>query len=137
MINSAVMNNFLRLLAAVTLAGCATHAPDRDTKAQVSYAEFVRNMRANGLDKADANHDGEITWEEWQKFDTTPDARKHFDSLDTNKDGKVSAEEWKEGLERTGVSMSLFKRLDTNQDGVLGSDELSHQPVSGLFQLRF
>ncbi len=131
------MNKLLCLLAAVMLAGCATNTPDRDNKAKVSYAEFVRTMRAEGFAKTDKNHDGFITWDEWQQLDTSPDARRHFDSLDTDNDGKISADEWKAGLEKTGVSMSLFKQLDTDQSGYLGPTELKQRPVSGLFQLNF
>jgi len=131
------MNKLLCLLAAVTLAGCATNAPDRDNQARVSYAEFVRTMRAGGFAKADKNSDGSVTWQEWQQFDTSPDTRKHFDSLDTNNDGTLTPDEWKAGLEKTGVSMSLFKQLDADQDGTLGPSELKRRPVSGLFQLQF
>ncbi|MBM3861103.1 MAG: hypothetical protein FJ395_15850 [Verrucomicrobia bacterium] len=131
------MNKLLCLLAVIMLAGCATNAPDRDNQAKVSYAEFVRTMRAEGFAKADKNRDGHITWEEWQQFDTSPNARRHFDSLDTARDGKVNADEWKTGLEKTGVTMSLFKQLDADQDNYLGPGELKHRPVSGLFQLQF
>ena len=131
------MNKLLCLLAVLTLAGCATNAPDRDNQAKVSYAEFVRTMRAEGFGKADKNRDGVVTWEEWQQFDTTPESRQHFDSLDTDNDGKVTPEEWKAGLEKTGVSMSLFKQLDADQDGYLGPSELKSRPVTGLFQLNF
>lgn len=131
------MNKLLCLLAVITLAGCATNAPDRDNQAKVSYTEFVRAMRTEGFIKADKNGDGQITWEEWQQFDTSPDARRHFNSLDTAGDGKVNADEWKIGVEKTGVSMSLFKQLDADQDNYLGPSELKRRPVSGLFQLQF
>jgi Ca2+-binding EF-hand superfamily protein len=131
------MNKLLSLLAVVLLAGCATDSSDRDTQARVSYDEFVRTMRAEGFAKADKNGDGNITWEEWQQFDTSPDARKHFDSLDTDRSGKVTVQEWKTGLEKTGVSMSLFKQLDADNDHYLGPSELKRRPVSGLFQLKF
>jgi Ca2+-binding EF-hand superfamily protein len=131
------MNKLLYLFAAVTLAGCATNTPDRDNQAKVSYTEFVRAMRTEGFAKADKNGDGKITWEEWQSFDASADARRHFDSLDADNDGKVTADEWKAGLEKTGVSMSLFKQMDTDQDNNLGPSELKRRPVSGLFQLQF
>lgn len=131
------MKTLLSLAAVLVLAGCATNAPDRDNKARVSYDEFVRTMRAEGFAKADKNGDGSVTWEEWQQFDTTPEARQHFDSLDTNNDGKVNADEWKIGLEKNGVSMSLFKQLDADQNGYLGPNELKRRPISGLFQLQF
>jgi Ca2+-binding EF-hand superfamily protein len=114
-----------------------TNNPDRDNQARVSYVDFVRVMRTSGFAKADKNGDGDITWEEWQQFDTSPDARKHFDSLDITKDGKIKADEWKIGLEKTGVSMSLFKQIDTDEDSYLGPGELKRRPVSTLFQLQF
>ncbi len=131
------MNKLLCLLAAVGLAGCATNAPDRDNQARVSYTQFVNAMRTEGFAKADKNANGSITWEEWAQFDSTPDARRHFDSLDTNSDGKITPDEWKAGLEKTGVSMSLFKQIDADQDSYLGPSELKRRPVSGLFQLQF
>jgi Ca2+-binding EF-hand superfamily protein len=131
------MNKLLCLLATLALAGCTTTAPDRDNQAKVSYDEFVRTMRAEGFGKADKNGDGIINWDEWQQLDNSPNARRHFDSLDANSNGKVTADEWKAGLEKTGVSMSLFKQLDTDQSGYLGPSELKRRPVSGLFQLNF
>jgi len=131
------MNPLRYLLTVLLLAGCATTPPDRDQQARLSYAEFVRSMRTEGFGKADKNGDGRVSWTEWQGFDTTPEARRHFDSLDANSDGVVSEEEWKTGLEKTGVSMSLFKQLDTDEDGTLGPSELRRRPISGLLQIQF
>ena len=131
------MKTFLCLLSAIVLAGCATVSSDRATQAKVSYPEFTRTMLADGFGKADMNGDGSISWEEWQQFDPSPDARKHFDALDADHNGKITSNEWKSGLEKSGVSMSLFKQLDTNHDGYLSSSELNHRPVSSLFRLKF
>jgi len=131
------MNKLFIVLAAVALVGCATNSPDRDNASRVSYAEFVRILHSTGFDKADKNRSGDVAWDEWQQFDTTPESHQHFDSLDTDRDGKVSREEWKNGLNKTGVSLGLFKQLDADNDGYLGSTELKSKPVSGLFHLNF
>ena len=133
------MKNFFALLAVAALVGCAApnNLPDRDNARRVSQAEFTRVIRAQGFDAVDKNHDGYITWDEWQQFDTTPEAREHFDSFDTDRDGKISRDEWKAGLDKTGVSIGLFKQLDTDNDGYLGANELKNKPVSGLFHLNF
>lgn len=131
------MNKLLSLFAIVALTGCTTSSPDRDNQARISYDEFIRAMRAQGFENTDKNHDGSITWEEWQQLDTTPQAREHFDSLDTDRDGKINRQEWKAGLEKTGVSMKLFKQLDVDHNGYLGPAEMKQRPVSGLFSIGF
>jgi Ca2+-binding EF-hand superfamily protein len=133
------MKTFPAFFVVLVLAGCAinTTAPDRDNARRVSQEEFARIIRSQGFDAVDKNHDGIITWDEWRQFDTTTESREHFDSFDTSRDGKISRDEWKTGLDKTRVSIGLFKQLDADNDGYLGANELKNKPVSGLFQLKF
>ncbi|MCX7886572.1 MAG: hypothetical protein N3B01_04845 [Verrucomicrobiae bacterium] len=131
------MNKISLLALAVAWTGCATLAPDRDAEARISYAEFARALRAEGFAKTDKNRDGLISWEEWQQLDTSPEAKAHFDALDADRSGTVSADEWRAGLEKTGVSIKLFKQLDSDRDGSLGAGEWGRMPVGGILQIQF
>jgi len=62
------------------------------------------------FDQIDTNHDGVISWDEYNRLSL-------FDQLDTNRDGVLTREEY--------ARLSLFDQLDTNRDGVLTQDELA------------
>jgi Ca2+-binding EF-hand superfamily protein len=96
--------------------------------------------------RLDADHDGAITSEEWQRFFRDSDDNKDglltpaeipqsmsadekgasddadsgreqgFDRLDVNKDGSIERSEWP-GNDK------VFKRIDANRDGVLSREE--------------
>merc|ERR1711970_135296 len=102
------------------------------------------------LDKMDANKDGTIDLEEWEKFMTPElkaaiqaklddsglvkgfkplvDIAKVFDQLDTDKSGDLSKDEIKHALEVLGLQDAynlddLLKGMDENSDGVISIDE--------------
>lgn len=63
---------------------------------------------SSGLSTADENHDGKVTWQEWD--DQT---KASFTALDTNKDGVLSPDEIYNG----------FSVLDANHDNVIEPSE--------------
>src|SRR5580765_2189569 len=58
--------------------------------------------------RIDTDRSGTITWAEWRSFDTTPDARRHFEALDTDHDRQISRSEWKYEIGRSGLALRLF-----------------------------
>merc|ERR1712158_99402 len=102
------------------------------------------------LEKMDANKDGTIDMEEWEKFMTPQlkdaiqaklgdsglvagfkplvDIARVFDQLDTDKSGDLSRDEIKHALEVLGLQDAynlddLLKGMDENSDGVISIDE--------------
>merc|ERR1719412_2482345 len=101
----------------------------------------------------DANKDGTIDKEEWEKhmtpelkaaivaklsdsglvagFKPLVDIAKVFDQLDTDKSGDLSREEIKHALEVLGLQQSynldeLLKNMDTDANGTISIEEIKH-----------
>ena len=71
-------------------------------------AALAQDAGATGFDEVDANHDGVINLEEWDKFSS-----RLFDGIDKDGDGEGSPEELGQA----------FETFDYNQDGVIDGDE--------------
>jgi Ca2+-binding EF-hand superfamily protein len=69
----------------------------------------------------DANHDGQVTFEELRAFHKQQRAA-HWKKLDSDGDGRVSLAEAQAGAPRLAEH---FDQLDANKDGYLTPDELA------------
>ena len=79
------------VLVMLVLAGCAsvdTSSPSEGVVEKVDMSrerrpppdDIMRGAKVRSFRTMDKNNDGVITWEEWQQEDSSPDARKRFDS---------------------------------------------------------
>ena len=97
-------------------------AADTDGNGMLSKQEAATLPHiAQNFDAIDANHDGQVTFDELHAFMKARHAQaghKMFASVDTNGDGKVSRDEF------MAQAAARFDRLDANKDGVLTPDEL-------------
>jgi hypothetical protein len=67
----------------------------------------------------DFNHDGKLTWEEWN-VPGSGRTKKQFDAADTDKDGTVSFDEAISYARKVGLYRKEFREADTNHDGTVG-----------------
>jgi len=97
-------------------------APKQANTGRASWAGF---NSAELLRQVDANHDGIITRDEWERF---------FADVDTNGDGRITVDEMQSIQRKTASEDSLsadygrlaaFERLDTNKNDAI---ELSEWP---------
>jgi len=83
------------------------------------------------MNKADTNHDGEISLEEFKEYVNIRrrELKELFDSLDTNKNGSIEYEEFRESLKKLNIISDddfvkkLIRSADKNQDGTIAFDE--------------
>jgi EF hand domain-containing protein len=95
---------------------------DADGDGRISKEEW--NKRSQLFDRIDQNHDGFLTRDETrtamrERAEKRQERRvRGFETLDKNHDGQISREEWPRRME-------VFDRLDSNHDGVLSREELA------------
>src|SRR3954464_14439227 len=87
------------------LNGCATN---NESSAQASGAD--------AFDKADANHDGQLSVDEGSDYLVN----QIFDSRDSNHDGQLTQDEWTGG---DSTRLAAFKKRDTNHDRIVTKEE--------------
>jgi len=97
-------NIALALAALALLNSCATN----DSQSSSSGAD--------AFDKADANHDGQLSLDEASDYLVN----QIFDSRDSNHDGQLTQEEWTGG---DSTRLAAFKKRDTNHDGIVTREE--------------
>jgi len=145
---SSVHRFAVSVLVVLCLSGCAFTESQAQTAGlfetldvnrdgQVTRNEFSQGMKLRVFKAIDRNADGQITWEEWQKVDTGPKAREHFDAMDTKKTGKVTYEDF---LQASGAYMDaddVYISLDTSRDGLLSRGETTGFKGVRLFTVRF
>ena len=145
---SSVHRFAVSVLVVLCLSGCAFTESQAQTAGlfetldvnrdgQVTRNEFSQGMKLRVFKAIDRNADGQITWEEWQKVDTSPKAREHFDAMDTKKTGKVTYEDF---LQASGAYMDtddVYISLDTSRDGLLSRGETTGFKGVKLFTVRF
>jgi Ca2+-binding EF-hand superfamily protein len=138
------------VLIVLFLSGCATTEPQPESQppglfetldvnrdGQVTRNEFSQGMKLKVFRAMDQNGDGELTWEEWQKVDTSPHARQHFESMDSKKTGRITYEEF---MQASGAYMDtddVYISLDTSHDGILSRGETTGFQGVRLFTIRF
>ena len=71
---------------------------------------------------ADANHDGKLTWDEWNVPGSNR-TKKQFDAADTNHDGFVSLEEARAYGRKVHLFEKEFREADKNHDGYVTMEE--------------
>src|SRR5262249_46109328 len=71
---------------------------------RVSLEDFTRSAESTAtFRRLDKNNNGRISFDEWKKFDSTPDARKHFDSLLSAGKDQITPNGWKYRLPKSGI----------------------------------
>ena len=98
----------------------ALRKADLDHDGRISREEWNRNPKA--FERLDSNNDGFITREEFQAARQTRARRgahiaKRLREADKNNDGQISRDEWPGPAE-------MFDRLDGNHDGVVTREEI-------------
>jgi len=91
--------------ALAVLNGCAT-----------DNSQSSNNSGADAFDKADANHDGQLSLDEASDYLVN----QIFDSRDSNHDGQLTQEECTGG---DSSRLAAFKKRDTNHDGIVTREE--------------
>jgi Ca2+-binding EF-hand superfamily protein len=96
-------------------------------------AAFI--MGPDMFSRIDIDKSGVIDPDEWKRFDTTRQSQQDFDALDANHDKQITSEEWTQNVGTSGVTMHLFSHLDTNQDQALSREELRQGPLASMLSL--
>ena len=92
-------------------------AVDTDNDGTIDLVE-VKKAASARFDKLDNDHDGTLTFQEFQGSSTPKPSKQEFDVMDKDHDGTVSKDEYLAEVER------LFKKADTDSDGSLDVKEL-------------
>lgn len=122
----------------LVLVGCAASTnqphsggakgPDRFGQAdanhdgRLSQGEASDYFVAQIFESRDFNHDGELTWKEWN-VPGADRSKARFDTADTNKDGELSLKEALAYGRRRHAFEKEFRKADTNHDGYVNRDE--------------
>lgn len=95
---------------------------DANDDGLVSFEEFDAHMKGEVFSRVDADGDGRISLAEWQKVNAgKKDA--DFGKTDTNGDGFISRAEADAAFDREGSLKKLFDKIDTNGDGSIDRAE--------------
>ena len=93
----------------------------------LSLDDFTRSAEsAATFRRLDKNQDGRISFDEWKEFDSTPDARKHFDSLLSFGEGQITPNGWRYRLPKSGIVVQVFNHMDREHDGSLTEGTIGH-----------
>ena len=93
----------------------------------VSLEDFSRSAESTAtFRRLDKNDDGRISFDEWKEFDSTPDARKHFDSLLSLHESQITPNGWKYRLPKSGIVVQVFNHMDREHDGSLTEGTIGH-----------
>ena len=92
-------------------------AVDTDNDGTIDLAE-VKKAASARFDRLDNDHDGTLTFQEFQGSATSKPSKQEFDIIDKDHNGTVSKDEYLAEVER------LFKKDDTDNDGTLDVKEL-------------
>lgn len=115
---------------------------DQNGDGAVSKVEFQDQAFQQAFKQVDANGDGNIDYSEWQKYDSSPGSKKHFDDLDQDRNGDLSLMEFKNGkfsflnpekvlngetkppADQTKNPDEIFNQLDNDQNNLLTDEEI-------------
>lgn len=95
---------------------------DRNQDGKLSRNETNDYFVAKIFEGADQNHDGNVTWKEWD-VPGSGRTKARFDAADTNKDGSVSLTEAQAFGQKQGTFNKEFAEADTNHDGYVTQEE--------------
>ncbi len=70
---------------------------DQNKDGKITRQEFQDKAFEGAFDKVDTNDDGKIDYSEWQKYDSSPQSREHFNNTDTDSSDGISLAEFKNG----------------------------------------
>ncbi len=131
---------------------------DADHDGAVSKDEFNDATTKKAFQMADSNHDGKLSYTEWNRFDTSPESKKHFDTIDADKSGDVSLVEFQNGkvhfldlanlLSGKGPSkqmeeaqtenpQNVFKILDNDNNNLLTDEEVPSNTGFKIVSFKF
>ncbi len=95
---------------------------DKDGNGLLSNVEFSNYTLRAIFAQADANSDGQVTFEEWTIIN--PNAKKNlFLELDADRNSSVSFAEAEKHFKDKQIGESLFRDIDSNKDGGISRDE--------------
>ena len=136
--------------AAAVLVGCA------NTERRVSASSFGEKdlQRAEAppspapsppvlLDesasrKLDLNADGTVNLDEWQRFDTSAEAKENFSALNENSNGQINVAESLSQAPQHSKRYHFFGDKDKTNDSYFSwDDEVFQQPGLQLFSIYF
>lgn len=115
-----------RLLVAACLFAAPLHAqPLAPSAGDPAGQRLDRQFR-----QADRDGDGAVSKQEARLH--APDVLRKFDRMDANRDGKVTREEFDRAFEtRAKRELDRFHALDTNRDGTLSRQEFLKEAPQG------
>jgi EF hand len=97
---------------------------------RVSLEDFTRSVEsAATFRRLDKDKNGRISFDEWKKFDSTPDARKHFDSPLSAGEDQITPNGWNYRLPKSGIVVQVFNHMDREHDGSLTEGTIGHPAV--------
>lgn len=127
---------------------------DQDQDGKISKTEFQDATYQQAFNQADANGDGKIDYAEWQKYDTSPESKKHFNDLDQDRNGDLSLVEFKNGTfsflnpekilngkkpagDTSQSPDQIFNQLDNDQNNLLTDEEVPSNGGVKLVSFKF
>jgi len=97
---------------------------------RVSLEDFTRSAESTAtFRRLDKNNNGRISFDEWKKFDSTPDAKKHFDSLLSVNEDEITRSGWKYRLPKSGIVVQVFNHMDKEHDGSVADGTIGNPPL--------
>jgi hypothetical protein len=141
---------FVMFCAAAALVGCAS------TERRVSVSAFDEKglqraeapptpatsspviLDESAFRKLDLNADGTVKLDEWQRFDTSVEAKENFSALDGNGDGQINVPEFLSQAPKHSKRYPFFGDKDKTNDSYFSSyNEVFQQRGWQLFSFHF